>query len=223
MTTDPYAGLDATAQADLVARGQVKPEELVDTAIARLEAFDPQLGVLVTPLFDKAREAARGQLPGGPFRGVPMLLKDLVAHSAGDPLYEGSAFLRNAGWVEREDSYLVRAFKAAGLVVVGKSKTPEFGLVSTTEPAAFGVACNPWDITRGTGGSSGGSAAAVASGLVPVAHANDGGGSIRIPASRVVRTWGKVKLPGRTLITEVSAGRRRAAPAVASAAAWAAG
>ena len=122
-------------------------------------------------------------LPGGPFRGVPMLLKDLVAHSAGDPLYEGSAFLRNAGWVEREDSYLVRAFKAAGLVVVGKSKTPEFGLVSTTEPEAFGVACNPWDVARGTGGSSGGSAAAVAAGLVPVAHANDGGGSIRIPAS----------------------------------------
>ena len=183
MTTDPYAHLDATAQADLVARREVKPEELVDAAIARLEAFDPQLGVLVTPLFDKARDAARGELPGGPFRGVPMLLKDLVAHSAGDPLYEGSAFLRNAGWVEREDSYLVRAFKAAGLVVVGKSKTPEFGLVSTTEPAAFGVACNPWDVTRGTGGSSGGSAAAVAAGLVPVAHANDGGGSIRIPAS----------------------------------------
>ena len=183
MTTDPYAHLDATAQADLVARREIKPEDLVDAAIARLEAFDPQLGVLVTPLFDKARDAARGALPGGPFRGVPMLLKDLIAHSAGDPLYEGSAFLRNAGWVEREDSYLVRAFKAAGLVVVGKSKTPEFGLVSTTEPAAFGVACNPWDVARGTGGSSGGSAAAVAAGLVPVAHANDGGGSIRIPAS----------------------------------------
>src|SRR5450755_753211 len=152
MTTDPYAHLDATAQADLVARREVKPEDLVDAAIARLEAFDPQLGVLVTPLFDKARDAARGVLPGGPFRGVPMLLKDLVAYSAGDPLYEGSAFLRNAGWVEREDSYLVRAFKAAGLVVVGKSKTPEFGLVSTTEPAAFGVACNPWDVARGTGG-----------------------------------------------------------------------
>ena len=183
MTTDPYAHLDATAQADLVVRREVKPEELVDAAIARLEAFDPQLGVLVTPLFDKARDAARGELPDGPFHGVPMLLKDLVAHSAGDPLYEGSAFLRNAGWVEREDSYLVRAFKSAGLVVVGKSKTPEFGLVSTTEPAAFGVARNPWDVTRGTGGSSGGSAAAVAAGLVPVAHANDGGGSIRIPAS----------------------------------------
>jgi amidase len=111
-----------------------------------------------------------------------MLRKDLVAHSAGDPLYEGSAFLRDAGWVEGEDSYLVRAFRAAGLVVVGKSKTPEFGLVPTTELAAFGVACNPWDVTRGTGGSSGGLAAAVAAGLVPVAHANDGGGSIRIPA-----------------------------------------
>ena len=135
MTTDPYARLDATAQADLVARGQVKPEELVDAAIARLEAFDPQLGVLVTPLFGKAREAARGKLPDGPFRGVPMLLKDLVAHSAGDPLYEGSAFLRNAGWIERDDSYLVRKLTAAGFVSLGRmANTPELALLPTTEP-----------------------------------------------------------------------------------------
>jgi amidase len=183
VATDDFAHLDATAQAELVAREEVSPAELVDAAIARLERFDPQLGVLVTPLFDKAREAARGELPQGTFRGVPMLLKDLIAHSAGDPLYEGSAFLRNAGWVEREDSFLVRAFRAAGLVIVGKSKTPEFGLISTTEPDAFGAARNPWDPSRSTGGSSGGSAAAVAAGLVPLAHANDGGGSIRIPAS----------------------------------------
>ena len=181
--SDDLAVLDATAQADLVARGDVKPVELVDAAIARLEKLDPELGVLVTPLFDKARDATRANSPSGPFRGVPMLLKDLGAHTGGDPLYEGSAFLRNAGWVEDEDSYLVRGFKAAGLVIIGKSKTPEFGLVSTTEPAAFGPARNPWDTSRGTGGSSGGSAAAVAAGIVPVAHANDGGGSIRIPAS----------------------------------------
>jgi amidase len=180
---DDFAFLDATAQAELVADGDVTPLELVDAAIARLETLDPQLGVLVTPLYDKARNAAKGALPDGPFRGVPMLLKDLLAHSAGDPMYEGSAFLRNAGWVESEDSYLVEAFKAAGLVVIGRSKTPEFGLVSTSEPLAFGPARNPWEISRGTGGSSGGSAAAVAAGIVPVAHANDGGGSIRIPAS----------------------------------------
>jgi amidase len=180
---DELAFLDATAQAELVTRGEVKPVELVEAAIARLERLDPELGVLVTPLFDKARDAAAGDGSPGPFRGVPMLLKDLCAHTAGDPLYEGSAFLRNAGWVEDEDSYLVRGFKAAGLVVVGKSKTPEFGLVSTTEPDAFGPCRNPWDPSRGTGGSSGGSAAAVAAGIVPVAHANDGGGSIRIPAS----------------------------------------
>jgi amidase len=183
MAGDDYAWLDATAQAELVASNEVKPEELVDAAVDRLEALDPQLGVLVTPLFDKAREAARGLVPSGPFRGVPMLLKDLGAHSAGDPLYEGSAFLRNARWTEPEDSYLVRSFREAGLIILGKSKTPEFGLVSTTEPAAFGPARNPWDPSCGTGGSSGGSAAAVAAGLVPVAHANDGGGSIRIPAA----------------------------------------
>ena len=180
---DELAFLDATAQAELVSRGEVKPAELVEAAIARLERLDPELGVLVTPLFDKARDAAAADSSPGPFRGMPMLLKDLGAHSGGDPMYEGSAFLRNAGWVEDEDSYIVRGFKAAGLIVVGKSKTPEFGLVSTTEPDAFGPARNPWDTSRGTGGSSGGSAAAVAAGIVPVAHANDGGGSIRIPAS----------------------------------------
>ena len=152
MATDDYAHLDATAQAELVARKEVTPAELVEAAIARLERFDRELGVLVTPLFDKARETAGGDLPDGPFRGVPMLLKDLVAHSAGDPMYEGSAFLRNAGWVEPEDSYLVRAFRAAGLVILGKSKTPEFGLVSTTEPDAFGAARNPWDTALTPGG-----------------------------------------------------------------------
>ncbi|HEV2062581.1 MAG TPA: amidase family protein, partial [Solirubrobacteraceae bacterium] len=160
------ASLDATAQAELVRSRQASPTELVDAAIARIEALDRQLNVLVTPLFEKAREAAGGDLPDGPFRGVPMLLKDLGAHSAGDPMYEGMRFLRDAGWVEDEDSGLAARFRRAGFVFCGKTNTPELGILSTTEPAAFGPTRNPWDTGRSTGGSSGGSAAAVAAGLV---------------------------------------------------------
>jgi amidase len=180
---DELAVLDATAQAELVRRREVTPAELVDAAIARIEALDAELNAVVTPLFDKAREAAAGQLPDGPFRGVPLLLKDLGCHSAGDPMYEGMGFLRAVGWVEREDTVLARRFRRAGFVFAGRTNTPELGILSTTEPAAFGPSRNPWDTSRSTGGSSGGSAAAVAAGLVPVAHAGDGGGSIRIPAS----------------------------------------
>ena len=175
--------LDATAQAELVRRGEASPAELVDAAIARIEALNPQLNAVITPLFDKAREAAAGDLPDGPFRGVPMLLKDLACHSEGDPMYEGMAFLLNAGWVEDEDTVLARRFREAGFVFCGKTNTPELGILSTTEPAAFGPTRNPWNTGHSTGGSSGGSAAAVASGMVAVAHGGDGGGSIRIPAS----------------------------------------
>jgi amidase len=175
--------LDATAQAELVANGQIKPLELVELAIDAIERLNPQLNAVITPLFDKARAAASGPLPNGPFRGVPMLLKDLACHSAGDPMYEGMKFLRQAGWVEHGDSYLAAAFRAAGFVFLGKTNTPEMGILPTTEPLAFGPTRNPWDLTRSTGGSSGGSAAAVAARMVPLAHANDGGGSIRIPAS----------------------------------------
>jgi amidase len=177
------AFLDATAQADLVRSGEVSPAELVDAAIARIEALNPELNAVITPLFDKAREAAAGQLPDGPFRGVPMLLKDLACHSAGDPMYEGMAFLRDVGWLEHEDTVLASRFRRAGFVFCGKTNTPELGILSTTEPAAFGPTRNPWNTGHSTGGSSGGSAAAVAAGMVPLAHANDGGGSIRIPAS----------------------------------------
>ncbi len=177
------AGLDATAQAELVRTGQASPAELVDEAIERIERLNPELNAVITPLFDKAREAASGDLPDGPFRGVPFLLKDLGAHSAGDPLYEGMGFLRDAGWVEEEDSELARRFREAGFVFLGKTNTPELGILPTTEPLAFGPSKNPWDPSRSPGGSSGGSAAAVAAGLVAAAHANDGGGSIRIPAS----------------------------------------
>ena len=182
MSTDPW--LDATAQAELVRSGEVSPSELVDGAISRIEALNPALNAVITPLFDKARAAARSpELPAGPFRGVPMLLKDFACHSAGDPMYEGLGMLRELGWTEKEDTYLAAKFRAAGFLFLGKTNTPELGILPTTEPEAFGATHNPWDLDRSTGGSSGGSAAAVASGMVPVAHANDGGGSIRIPAS----------------------------------------
>jgi amidase len=123
-----------------------------------------------------------GPLPDGPFKGVPFLLKDLFAEMADTPLSEGSVFLQNH-YVSAVDSEIVRRFKAAGLIVLGKTNTPEFGSLPTTEPAAFGATRNPWDLERSPGGSSGGSAAAVAAGMVAMGHANDGGGSIRVPAS----------------------------------------
>ena len=176
--------LDATAQAELVRKKQVSPLELTEAAIAAIERLNPQINAVITPLFDKARALARSNaLPDGPFRGVPFLLKDLICASAGDPIYGGSRLLRDAHFVAPYDTYLAAKFKAAGFVIVGKTNTPEFGLTVTTEPEAFGASRNPWDVTRSTGGSSGGSAAAVAARMVAVAHANDGGGSIRIPAS----------------------------------------
>jgi amidase len=178
------AWLDATAQAELVRRGEIAPRELVAQAIARIERLNPRLNAVVIPLFEKALAAAASPaLPDGPFRGVPYLLKDLTSHSAGDPFYGGMRFLRDLRWVEAEDSGLVARLRAAGFVVVGRTNVPELGPVPTTEPEAFGPTRNPWDPSRSPGGSSGGSAAAVASGMVPAAHATDGGGSIRIPAS----------------------------------------
>jgi amidase len=178
---DEIALLDATAQADLVRFAKVKPIELVDAAIARIERLNPTLNAVITPMFEQARSAARGPLPEGPFRGVPFLLKDLLASYAGVRLSAGSAFLQD--FVPDHDSELVARLKRAGLVIIGKTNTPEFGLLPTTEPRLFGPSRNPWDLTRTTGGSSGGSAAAVAAGMVAMAHGNDGGGSIRIPAS----------------------------------------
>ncbi len=184
MTTTELAYLDASAQADLVRRGELSPAELVDAAIARIERLNPTLNAVIIPLFEKARAHARAAaLPDGPFRGVPFLLKDLDVLSAGDPYHGGTRFLRDAGWVAPHDSHLVEKYRAAGFVVVGKTNTPEFGLNVTTEPQTYGASHNPWNTAHSTGGSSGGSGAAVAAGMVPAAHASDGGGSIRIPAS----------------------------------------
>lgn len=158
---DELAWLDATAQAELVRKKEITPLELVDAAIERIERLNPQLNAIVTPLYDLARETASGPLPDGPFAGVPFLLKDLAAAYAGVRITSGSAFLKD--YVAREDSELVARHKRAGFVVAGKTNTPEFGLICTTEPRLFGAAHNPWDLARTTGGSSGGSAAAVAS------------------------------------------------------------
>jgi amidase len=177
---DELTFLDATALAESVRAGQVKPIELVDAAIERIERLNPTLNAVVTPMYDAARRAAQGRA-SGPFAGVPFLLKDLVAACAGARMTWGSRLLRD--FVPPWDSELVLRFKRAGLVIVGKTNTPELGLLPTTEPQLFGPCRNPWDLGRTPGGSSGGSAAAVAAGLVPFAHGNDGGGSIRIPAS----------------------------------------
>src|SRR5262249_40927532 len=169
--------LDATAQAELVRQGEVSPKELVEAAIARIEAVNPQLDAVIWDRFDRAREDAGRELPAGPFRGVPMLMKDLGALAAGEPAAFGLGPLRGLPWPGT--SYLAEHFRAAGFIPLGRTNPPELGTTVTTEPKSFPPARNPWHTGRSTGGSSGGSAAAVASGMVPIAHANDGGGSIR--------------------------------------------
>jgi amidase len=177
------AELDAVGHAELVRSGQASPLELVDAAIERIEKLNPQLNAVITPLYEEARAAARSpELPDGPFRGVPFLLKDIGATQAGQPTYFGNRALRDADYRAPADTYLGARFRRAGLVTLGKSNLPEMGLQTTTQPLAFGPTHNPWALEHSTNGSSGGSAAAVAAGLVPMAHANDGGGSIRLPA-----------------------------------------
>src|SRR5215211_3954278 len=178
---DSLGRLDATAQATLVRSGEVTAEELVTAAVARIEASNPALNAVVTRTYEQALDEARTGLPDGPFTGAPYLLKDLVAERAGVRHTAGSAFLRDH--VSTTDQELVVRLRRAGLVVLGKTSTAELGLLPTCEPVLFGPTRNPWDLTRSPGGSSGGSAAAVAAGMVPFAHANDAAGSIRYPAS----------------------------------------
>jgi amidase len=180
---DDTRWLDATEQARLVSAGEVAAEELVDAAIERIERWDAELHAIIHPSFERARRAAAADLPDGPFRGVPFVVKDLSAAAEGEPLCNGNAALAAAGHRAAADTTLVARYRAAGLVFVGRTNTPEFGGLPTTEPVAFGATHNPWDLSRSPGGSSGGTAAAVAAGLVPAGHASDGGGSIRIPAS----------------------------------------
>ena len=179
--SDDTAWMDATAQAELVRTKEISPAELVGAAIDRMERLNPELNAVIHELYERARAEAAGELPDGPFRGVPFLLKDLGAELAGTPFNEGMAF--SGDYHSSVTQTLTQRYIDAGFVICGKTNAPELGILPTTEPQRFGPSHNPWNTGHSTGGSSGGSAAAVASGMVPAAHANDGGGSIRIPAS----------------------------------------
>jgi amidase len=176
-----YSSYDAIALAGLVQSGQVSAHELVSAAIANVEALNPRLNAVVHKMFDSALKLASERQASGPFAGVPFMLKDLLSWYAGEPITSGSRYFK--GWIPPHDSEIVKRYRKSGVIVIGKTNTPEFGLTPYTEPELFGPSRNPWDVSRTTGGSSGGSAAAVASGMVPFAGGGDGGGSIRIPAS----------------------------------------
>lgn len=178
---DEFLTYDAIGLAELVRQRQVQATELIDASIERIERFNPTLNAVVTPMFERARKEAASTSFDGPFSGVPFLLKDLGAPCVGARMTMGSAFMRD--FVPDHDSELVARFKRAGLIIIGKTNTPELGILPTTESRLFGPCRNPWNRDRTSGGSSGGAAAAVAARFVPMAHGNDGGGSIRIPAS----------------------------------------
>jgi amidase len=181
MRLPEYDDLDATALAAMVARAEVTPAELLEAAVERVDARNPALNAVVNRFEDEARLQARGIVPAGPFRGVPLLVKDLGAMVEGQPMTASCRLLED--FVAPVDSEIVRRFRAAGFILFGQTSTPEMGILPVTEPAMRGPTRNPWSLGHSPGGSSGGSAAAVAARMVPVAHGNDGGGSIRIPAS----------------------------------------
>ena len=180
MNFDEYRQLDAMGLAEKVARREVTAAELLDLAIARADAVNPKINAIVRRFDARARQQIADGAQGA-FAGVPFLIKDLSADYAGEPISSGSRFLSD--YVPARDSELVRRYKAAGLLIFGKTNTPEFGLTPFTESLLFGPARNPWDTHRTPGGSSGGAGAAIAAGIVPMANGGDGGGSIRIPAS----------------------------------------
>jgi len=175
-----YGDHDATGLAELVRTKAVHPRELVDEAITRIERDNPRLNAVIHPMFESARREAETPVRG-PFGGVPFLIKDLLTAWKGEPQCSGSRAL--TGWISPHDSEVAARYRHSGVIVVGKTNTPELGVVPVTEPAAFGPTRNPWDTNRTPGGSSGGSGAAVAAGFVPMAGGGDGGGSIRIPSS----------------------------------------
>jgi amidase/6-aminohexanoate-cyclic-dimer hydrolase len=181
MAFKEYEDYDAMGLAALVRKRQVTPQELLDAAIERVTARDADINAVITKMYDQARAAIAAGLPDGPFSGVPFMLKDLGILYAGVRTSNGSRIF--ADFVPDHDSTLVERYKAAGLVIMAKTNTPEMGIAATTEPQLFGPTRNPWRLTHSAGGSSGGAAAAVAAGYLPMAHATDGGGSIRIPAA----------------------------------------
>ncbi|MES2176697.1 MAG: amidase [Gemmatimonadota bacterium] len=181
MNSTDFIRYDALGLAELIRTRQVSSRELVDVAIARIERLNPALNAVIHPMFDAARRAADTPRDDAPFAGVPFLIKDLLTAYAGEPMASGSRLYR--GFVPPHDSEVMARYRRSGVIVLGKTNTPEFGLTPFTEPELFGPTRNPWNVERTTGGSSGGSGAAVASGMVPMAGGGDGGGSIRIPAS----------------------------------------
>ena len=181
ISLNDYAAYDGLGLADLVARKEVTPEELVSTAVAAIDKVNPRLNAVLQTLAEQASAEARGDLPQGPFCGVPFLIKELVLHAKNVRCDMGSRLAQ--GYVPGADSELMARFRRAGFVLSGTTQTPELGYNPTTETTLFGPVHNPWRSGHSAGGSSGGSAASVAAGIVPLAHANDGGGSIRIPAS----------------------------------------
>lgn len=181
MTVAEYGRCDALDLAALVRAGEVSPAELLDEALARTARINPKINAVIHLMEGRARATIASGLPDGPFRGVPFLVKDLLAACAGEPMRCGSKYFRD--YVPREDEEITRRYRAAGLVIFGKTNTPELGLTNVTEPELWGPTRNPWDLERTPGGSSGGAAAAVAARIVPVANGSDGGGSLRTPAS----------------------------------------
>ena len=177
-----YNDYDALGLAHLVRRGEVSPAELLEEAITRVERHNPKLNAVIYKAYDEARATAKGKLPDGPFKGVPFLIKDIGTAVEGWPMTSGSAYLKN--YVSPQDCELTRRYRAAGVVLMGKTNTPEFGIPGTTEGRHLGICRNPWNPEHSSGGSSGGAASAVASGMVPMAHGSDGLGSIRIPAAQ---------------------------------------
>jgi amidase len=176
-----YDRYDALGLAELVRKKEVSAQELCEEAISRIDRINPKINAVIYRMYDIAHKNLKGQIPQGPFSGVPFLLKDLLTSYAGVPLSMGSKAYRN--YIPVQDSELMKRYKATGVNILGKTNTPEFGLVAFTEPELHGITRNPWNLDHTPGGSSGGSGAAVASGMVPFASGGDGGGSIRIPAS----------------------------------------
>jgi amidase len=180
MEVREFARRDATGLSELVRQKEVQSSELTDAALRAIDGVNPSLNAVIET-YEDVRDVSSNGASDTPFAGVPFVAKDLGWSVAGRRVEAGSRLL--AGWVSRRDGELARRFRAAGLVQIGRSATAEFGEVVTVETALYGATRNPWDLTKSTGGSSGGSAAAVAAGIVPIGHGNDGGGSIRIPAS----------------------------------------
>jgi amidase len=178
---DEFVDYDAIALGELIRKREILPGELLDIVIRRIERINPALNAVIYKMYDHAKEVSEKERSGGLFGGVPFLLKDLIAEVKGAPFSEGSKALD--GYISKIDTEWVKRLKAGGLNIVGKTNTSEFGMLPTTEPALHGATANPWDLRLTPGGSSGGSASAVASGMVPMASGNDAGGSIRVPAS----------------------------------------